>query len=232
MNKRIVAFGCSNTWGEGLPDKWDYEHKICTYDNGPSKFAWPQILANNLKRECLNLSEPGTSNKFITNRILNTKFEKDDIVVVVWTFYSRTCFFQDDGSHKRIMVQDILNNKIGKLKRNSKYRFEINYNRKWNKIYYRHFYTDVNANIDSHMNFNLVKFYLDKNNIKNYHFTCDHVQTNVPDFFSSSPIPIPSWSTVSPIEINDCYNDYALDCNHPGIESHKKIAEKIKKTLV
>lgn len=214
--KRLVTYGCSNTFGEGLPDKWDAINKVCIYNNEPSKYAWPQLLANNLKIECLNLAKEGTSNKFITNSILNTKFKKDDIVVIVWTYYSRSCFFQDDGTHRRIMIQDISNNRIN--------RAEV----KYNKIYYQRFYTDLNANIDNHMYFNLVKFYFDKNGIKNYHFTCNEVQFNVLNSRCLSLKPIPSWSTVSPVQINDCYVDTALDRLHPGVESHKRVAEKIK----
>ena len=74
---RLVAFGCSHTYGEGLEDCWNWE----TRKAGPvaSKFAWPQILANLLKRECVNLGRRGASNKEILHNIQMFDFEKDDI---------------------------------------------------------------------------------------------------------------------------------------------------------
>lgn len=69
------------------------------------------------------------------------------------------------------------------------------------------------------------------NVLKNEDFTCNEVQNNVPSFFSSSSKRIPSWSVVFPIQIRDCYVDSALDNSHPGLESHKRVAEKIGKFM-
>ena len=91
---RLVAFGCSHTYGEGLKDCWV---------NGkagklPSKYAWPQLLADRLKRRCFNKSMEGASNKFIWHKILNTEFTDKDIVVILWTYYNRTCILENKDS--------------------------------------------------------------------------------------------------------------------------------------
>ena len=39
---RLVAFGCSQTWGSALPDVWDYKKKQQIYEQGTSKYAWTQ----------------------------------------------------------------------------------------------------------------------------------------------------------------------------------------------
>jgi hypothetical protein len=83
---RIVSFGCSYTYGQGLED--------CHIDPNlpgpePSKFAWPNLAAEQLGYGCLNLSKPGFSNLAILDAIINYNFEPNDIVAVMWTFKSR-----------------------------------------------------------------------------------------------------------------------------------------------
>ena len=82
---KLYTFGDSNTWGIGLLDIWDAEKnfyllkKTSNKDSvlhdqvfyGPSKHAWPQILADKLKIECINKSIPGASNKEIWLEIIN-----------------------------------------------------------------------------------------------------------------------------------------------------------------
>ena len=65
---RIVALGCSNTWGMGLPDieDEDFVGKV------PSKLAWPVLVGNklNLKREnIINYANVACSNKFIHRKL-------------------------------------------------------------------------------------------------------------------------------------------------------------------
>ena len=64
----LVAFGCSFTYGHGLPD--------CIGEDGVSNGPTPSVLAwpNQLKTFCNfktvdNQGEPGASNKIITKRI-------------------------------------------------------------------------------------------------------------------------------------------------------------------
>ena len=51
---RLVAFGCSNTYGEGLPDCWVDKNgdpsrtKAGFHGPKPSKLAWPRLMANNM----------------------------------------------------------------------------------------------------------------------------------------------------------------------------------------
>lgn len=80
--KRLIAFGCSSTYGQGLPDCLTGEEK-------PSKFAWPHILATDLNIECINTSTCGAPNKKILLQILDFPFKKDDIVVTLWSLHHR-----------------------------------------------------------------------------------------------------------------------------------------------
>ena len=84
---RIIAFGCSMTYGDGLEDC--YPEQI-----HPSKFAWPQIIADQLGLECVNKASPGSSNKKICHEIINFKFEPDDLVFVQWSYRERSTFYK------------------------------------------------------------------------------------------------------------------------------------------
>lgn len=83
---RLVAFGCSYTYGHGLPDC-----HLGTNLPGPkpSDLAWPSVLAKLLELEVVNRSNPGASNLHILWNLLNFKFKKDDICVVLWTHLHR-----------------------------------------------------------------------------------------------------------------------------------------------
>lgn len=90
--KRLIACGCSFTYGQGLLD--------CVGFNGgpgtqPSKYAWPQVCADVLGIPCVNIAECGLGNKHIAYRILNFDFEPGDIVVVMWSFFTRHCVILD-----------------------------------------------------------------------------------------------------------------------------------------
>ena len=97
---RLVAFGCSHTYGVGLEDCW--------LDIGgpgdlpPSKLAWPQLMANFLNRKCINASKWGSSNREIWHRIINFNFEPDDLIVVQWTYPNRDCIIREDGGVEQL----------------------------------------------------------------------------------------------------------------------------------
>ena len=97
---RLVAFGCSYTYGEALPDC--YEPESGRAGPHPSIFAWPNVLADRLKLECVNRGAPAFSNAAILSRVLDFKFNHDDICVILWTFKSRDILFQPSGEHKNL----------------------------------------------------------------------------------------------------------------------------------
>lgn len=96
---RLIAFGCSFTYGHGLKDccfDGIKHHKIDVMHT-PSKFAWPQIAADMLDLECVNCSVSGTGNKQILYNIVNFEFKPNDIVVPMWTYFCRHMVLQDSG---------------------------------------------------------------------------------------------------------------------------------------
>lgn len=84
MNK-IVAFGCSHTFGMGLKDCFLGEEQKFKASNNPSKYAWPNLLARRLNLECDNQSIPGGSNFEILNKVISYTYHNNDIVVIGWT---------------------------------------------------------------------------------------------------------------------------------------------------
>lgn len=98
--KRVVAFGCSHTYGHGLSD--------CIKDEflpgeQPSKFAYPNVLANKLGIECVNNSSPGASNLEILLTILEFNFLPEDLVVVMWSHTDRGLLFTEEKQELKIM---------------------------------------------------------------------------------------------------------------------------------
>ena len=76
--KRLIAFGCSHTYGIGLGD--------------PSKEAWPMVLGDLLEvQKTVNKGNPGASIKEIAHTAFNFKYLPTDIVVFLWTHLNRHC---------------------------------------------------------------------------------------------------------------------------------------------
>ena len=84
--KRLITFGCSNTFGQGLDD--------------PNTQAWPVVLAGMLSVPVINLGTPGASNLEILTTILNFKFKQDDCVVIGWTYPVRDLIFKKPSLFK------------------------------------------------------------------------------------------------------------------------------------
>ena len=94
---RIIAFGCSNTYGHGLEDCWNQQ--LRAPGPTPSNLAWPALLAKKFNCDVVNKSSPGASNKLIWQRILDFNFRIDDVCVVLWTYLDRWCVFSDVRTH-------------------------------------------------------------------------------------------------------------------------------------
>lgn len=94
---RLVAFGCSYTRGTALDDVWDFKNN-CSIFPHPSKYAWPQLIADKLNLECINLGKGGYSNKAIWHSVLNFEFKYDDLIFIHWSYLDRYHFFEDKTS--------------------------------------------------------------------------------------------------------------------------------------
>jgi hypothetical protein len=171
----------------------------------PSKFAWPQLVANELDMECINMSRPGAGNKEILNTLLDFKFDTTDVVITMWSFINRWCILNEDGSILRLTHTSMRNDPNAALQ--------------YDKVF-----TSDDLRLDFIYRANFAKMFLDNKNLKNYHLTIN------PPFFL--PKVMPSWNNVNVVNINlslisNC-NPKALDAAngypHPGPEAHRIVA--------
>jgi len=213
---RLIAAGCSFTFGEGFPD-------CMNPPNGglppfPSKHAWPSLVSKRLGMEVINLGVPGASNRAIANKILNFNFLPDDILVILWTECNRSSIFKFNNTPDpdKISIQPHMRNKI-------------------NKVYYRHLHDYYNSFLESIEQINLANLYVKstQNKVKTFNFYCDY--DSDPFKFAlldkENNFKIPEWNTVDLISQTLYYVDLAADKDHPGIKSQKLIARDILKKI-
>lgn len=189
---RLIAFGCSMTYGHGLPDCTSNTHLP-----GPvsSKLAWPEIVAQQLGRLCINMSTPGSSNKRIWHNIINFKFKKNDIAVILWSFEDRSAVLQDKKS-----VYD-----IGHWVESDSA-----------KTYYQHCYNRYDALMQTKLFVSHTNFLLKEKKVPVYNLTARKEAVN---FFKLSTHTTPH----VPLYIINNYKGHypkALDNKHPGVECH------------
>jgi hypothetical protein len=153
---KIIAFGCSFTYGHGLSDCWKGNSRAGDF---ASKKSWPSLLANFLNKECVNLSYPGCSNIGILNSVLSYKFEENDIVVILWTYTDRDLVFQLDESPIRILVG-----------------VDSNLIRPWSEVH-----NTYDLEIRSWFNIHHVYHYLKNINVK-FYFLRINLKNNIPDW--------------------------------------------------
>ena len=207
--KRLLTFGCSHTYGHGLPD--------CIEDNNlpgskPSNFAWPAILSKKLNLELINYSEPGSSNKRIWDTILKTEIDSDDLVLILWTQLSRSCIIT---GYKQYVD-------IGTWKDTEE-----------SKAYLKYFYAKQNRISEFNLYMSHISMYLDSKNITNYHmfsaveFIGESTKEYIESYNNGKVLSVKLYEN----DEDDKFMDYALDGVHAGLESHKTFAEKIEKEL-
>jgi len=200
--KRLLAFGCSNTQGEGLPE-------FSVNPRTPSRFAWPQLLADCLDRTCVNQGYSGASNKLITNLILDETYQTDDIVIVLWSSFARTHLFLDNGDKMRLVPADCYRKESASKLRE--------WNKKLSKLYYMHFYTDKNHHRDNLIEINFAKQFLDSKGIENYHFCWEKIEHE-----------LPHWNQTE-IKLINLHRELGIteDKLHPSKLAHKQISRDI-----
>jgi len=90
---KLITAGCSYTYGHGLKDCFIPPNG---YGPEPSQYAWPAVLAKKLNIECVNLALPGGSNSYIVQQVTNYEPTIDDVVVILWSFFTRETFLDEN----------------------------------------------------------------------------------------------------------------------------------------
>lgn len=196
----LYAFGCSCTYGVGLPDI-DID-----LNKGASKYAWPETLATKLNVNCINRGVPGASNLQILNNILNTEFGVDDIVVIMWSYFDRDYVFNENGSG--VQLAHWVNPQIGR--------------------YWLLTHNDYDLKIRSWLNIYTAWLHLQKKNVKFYFgLTANVIKDPMNEKVLELCPPWAKEMTFAVTDFDDMSKTYgfALDSVHPGPETHNKLTE-------
>ena len=206
---RLITFGCSLTYGHGLPD--------CSVDKlypGPvhSNLAWPTLVSEKMNRECVNLSSPGSSNDRILNTILDFEnfFTPSDHVVILWSFVHRALLFRSGGTRLDIMPYGPGVNKSAGPE-------------EW-ELYYRT-HDEYDLCVRSIKNIHHATCYFTSKKITVSNFYVDgrlYPMVLSPDTNTKNMLVDMKYISHRLMKI-----DKALDDLHPGVKSHKMMAELI-----
>ena len=208
--KRLIVFGCSNTYGEGLRDCGDASNNWA--GDEPSKLAWPDKLAALMGiDEVVNFGLGGQGNKRIHNHVIE-KVESGlinpdtDVVVILWSFFSRHCIFHDDGSIERFLPIDLKKRKTIKLMRVHRW--------------YNNYYSFKDQHFENYTRISHARHYLNSKGIRYHGFTSETEQWQQPKKWFDD-------KTLLPIGIVSIIKSHgvALDQMHPNELGHSHIAE-------
>ena len=209
---RLVAFGCSNTYGHGLPD---------CIENGlpgrsPSKLAWPNLLATKLNLNVVNMGQPGASNKRIWHNALHYNYNHSDTVVIMWSYISRYAIL--DKSHEG-PFESLHDKRMSPL-----VNLHPNQDNKRSRNYFKQFYEDYDSTQQLLAYSSHIHYMLESKNIKTYHIfaECHMYEDN---FYNLLPDSM-NWKHWG-FHWEENRIDEADDIRHNGPLSHIQWTDKI-----
>ena len=205
----LITFGCSYTQGISLEDVYPATSKI-------SKLAWPQKLADLIGCTVTNLGWGGSSNKKILHNILKYDYNTNDVVVVCWTHIDRWCIIKEN---------EILDVGIWQWPNSRKYDgTSVKYDfetKKRSQVFFEYLHDRNDMVLQMQRDMQLAKYWLDKRNIKNYHFS-----VSIDEYFKEYE----KWFDVKLLNIDfkKLRNDFpALDNSHPNRQAQEIVAKNI-----
>lgn len=199
---RLISFGCSLTYGLGLPDCFIPPDLPGLF---PSKYAWPALVANSLGLENINNGRPGASNKRILMEVLSFPFKQTDTVSILWSFYNRSLIFSDENK-----IIDILPN------------FPNQFLPHLPDEYYK-IHSDYDLFIQSIHSISHANLFLEQKHIPVYNFYFD---ATLHSQLSKHPS-----NLILTFLRREMKIDIALDNMHPGVKSQELVAENILNTI-
>jgi hypothetical protein len=189
---RIVSFGCSYTAGDCMPDRAINSKKLV------SDYAYPAIISKLLNIPCNNQARSGAGNLEILWNILHFKFQPDDIVLVMWSHFSRDCILNNKEKHSRIDLHT-----------------KSKLTRTWLATH-----TDYDHNMRNWIYIHHAGCYFSKLNLQQHHMLGGDYWD-----FETKPAFLNIDNLLSDIKFDVV--DFASDGSHPGVDSHNLLAEKI-----
>lgn len=196
---RLVTFGCSYPYGHGLPDCFD--KKNLGYGIEPSKFSFPELIAQHCNFENVNLSRPGISNKGIIHKLQKFTFQKGDICLLAWTHIDRSSFITEDNDIKF----------IGPWQKD-----------KLSMNYYKHFFDHYDNLWNLSLYINYANLYLKNKGV---------IVINIQGYDAGITIDweslVDETTIITSNNIHSHVIDIALDGKHPGIKTHEQFAKDL-----
>ena len=201
---RLITFGCSYTYGTGLPDckNWMFDK---LHNLKPSEMGWASLLADKLDLELINESFPGSSNTEIMYNVLKHKYKQDDVIVIMWTHYVRDMLF--NSVHKYPFFRD----RLGPWAKTHKERLWAEY------------LSEKDYAMKSWFHIHHADLHLQKQGVKYIHYPATPKELNK---YKLEYVDINNYYSDG-FE----YVDKADDELHPGVESNKILADKMYRIL-
>ncbi len=196
---RLVAFGCSLTYGHGLPDCYEPPHFAGA---AASRLSWCELVSKTLNRHCLNLSTPGSSNKRIWHTVNTFQAKPGDLAVIMWSFAHRNCIIKSKDC-----VKDILSP-------NNTYR-----ENETDRAYYRHIYDAYDSEVMSKLYVEHATARLQRQGATVINLSYERENQS---WFDRVQLTKVFFSDIG-------YQSMprALDNSHPGVEAHRKFADDL-----
>jgi lysophospholipase L1-like esterase len=184
---RLVVFGDSLNYGHYLKNR--------------TKTAWPFVLGKLLNLKVVNEGIPGIGNLEILTKVLEYKFNRDDIVIIGWTYIHRETIFNKLLKNKSLSIWD--NNDDSKS---------------WINLH-----SDYDLAIRSGLYIHHADLFLQTLGIKYHHFFLPQGRIKRPEWINKPK----NWIDN---QVMNRF-DFADDKVHPGITSHDRAAKEIYKVI-
>lgn len=192
---RIIIFGDSNSYGTGLDDPLNQNYG---YHLG--------LLAN---KEVIIEAIPGSSNTRIANAVLNFEFQRNDIVVLGWTYVCREMLANNEHDVKNFGAW-------------------ISDKEPINRAWLEYFYDERDLAIKSFMHMHHINLYIKEKNLKSIQFWFEEL----PQTFSLKGEF--SWADSIKMDfelLSEVQHVDLTHCNHPGPKTQKIFAEYLYKNF-
>lgn len=212
---RIVASGCSFTYGHGLQDCFT---PPLGYGPNPSEFAWPKVLANLTGRECINVSAPGGGNIRIIKQMLEVDLIETDTVTILWSYSTRSPEFTTTGTSNHGEWDD-------NYMRN-KFNFSCPHDLYIQQLISVYLFTKYLESKKVNIIYQFIdRFELDKHSVHYPLFSKLWGEIEKYDYTQYT------FDVVQKELREGTIKGYALDGNHPNEEWHKKLGEYVYKII-
>jgi len=203
--RRLVAFGCSYTYGHSLEDCFQPPNLAGPL---PSKMAWPNTLASYLEIPVvINNAVCGASNKKIWKSVIDFKFEPEDFVIINWSFISRNLFFKEHTREEIIILP----------------------NYKEFQWYYENLYSEYNGILELCLYADHCNHLIRSKNLTIHHalLSIKSLEQKIKRFSKWK-----SFDFLNPdFDLIRFKHPFALDDSHPNKDAHDEYALELYKTL-